>query len=316
MSNSAFIFPGQGSQRVGMLNRLYKHYSIVNTLFTEASEILGFDLWQLCSEGPEDKLNQTAYTQPAILVASYAIWNVWLEMQGEMPSLLAGHSLGEYTALVCAEVISFSEAVKLVHQRGLLMQQAVEDGKGAMAAIIGLNEKTIKQLCEENSKSGIVSPANYNSKGQTVIAGETNTVAKVMEAAKKAGARKVVKLDVSVPSHCALMKPAAQKFNLVLNQCTFNDAKIPIINNVAAHIEINANLIKAALVEQLTQPVQWVRIIDFMANHGIDAVTECGPGKVLTGLNRRINTELTYHVINSYETLLSMLRINEERICL
>lgn len=303
MNQLAFVFPGQGSQKVGMLSDLAPTYPMIKNTFTEASDVLGFDLWALTTHGPETELNKTAYTQPAILTASIALWRVWLEQGGQKPTLLAGHSLGEYTALVCAGVISFTDAVSLVHQRGNFMQHAVAPGEGAMAAIIGLDDHLILECCTKAQSLGIVSPANYNSIGQTVIAGETNAVDKAAELAKTLGARKVVILAVSAPSHCALMASAATHLQSAIENMSFKPAEIPIINNVAAKIETAAEAIKAALVTQLTQPVQWVKTIQKMALEGVTDITECGPGKVLTGMNRRIDNTLNYTNINTLENL-------------
>lgn len=309
MSKFAFVFPGQGSQKIGMLSELAQTYPAIQETFEEASDVLGFDLWQLSSHGPEAQLNQTENTQPAILTASIAIWRVWLAQGGPKPCLLAGHSLGEYSALVCADVFSFADAVSLVHQRGLFMQKAVASGEGAMAAIIGLDDRDIIECCTKAQSFGTVSPANYNSIGQTVIAGKADAVEKAAELAKTAGARKVVMLAVSVPSHCALMASAAAELKNMIDSMKFENAQIPIINNIDAKIETTSDAIKSALVSQLTEPVQWVKTIQKMAGENILEVTECGPGKVLTGMNRRIDKQLNYNNINTPEHLQKFLTL-------
>lgn len=314
MQNTAFVFPGQGSQQVGMLAELAEKFSIVKKTFATASDILGFDVWQLSQRGPEEKLNITANTQPAILTASFAVWQVWQSLQGNMPCLLAGHSLGEYTALVCAGVLSFEEAVKVVHQRGLFMQQAVAPGAGAMAAIIGSDDQLITECCGKAQDKGIVSPANYNSIGQTVIAGDKQAVELAAELAKQAGARKVVLLAVSVPSHCALMQPAAEHLTRLLDKLDFNTASTPLINNVTATIETDAKAIKTALIKQLTEPVQWVETIKAMQQYEISTVIECGPGKVLTGMNRRISKAMDYFTINSSNSIMTVLDKQKESL--
>lgn len=314
MNNLAVVFPGQGSQKIGMLAELAEHYPLIKKTFLIASEVLGFDLWQLVQQGPENDLNRTANTQPAILAASFALWQLWHELKGPTPKLIAGHSLGEYTALVCANVIPFTVAVDLVHQRGLFMQQAVNEGAGAMAAIIGLDDDKIAECCKSSQQFGVVSPANFNAIGQTVIAGEKPAVEYAATQAKTAGARKVVMLAVSVPSHCSLMASAADKLNTILQDITFNNAEIPIINNVSASIETDATTIKNALIKQLVEPVQWVKTIQLMAIENIRDIIECGPGKVLTGMNKRIDKNINYFHTDTLETFQKTLKtFNEEQ---
>lgn len=312
MNQLAYVFPGQGSQKVGMLTELAQTYPAILQTFEQASDVLGFDLWALSAKGPETDLNQTANTQPAILTASIAIWRLCLALDAPKATMLAGHSLGEYTALVCADVLSFEDAVSLVHQRGIFMQQAVAPGEGAMAAIIGLDDQHILECCVKAESVGIVSPANYNSMGQTVIAGDKQAVEKAAELAKKAGARKVVMLAVSVPSHCALMATAATQLQNSIDSMTFKQAQIPVINNVAAKFETEGAAIKAALVAQLTEPVQWVKTIQKMAHEGVTDIVECGPSKVLTGMNRRIDKQLNYSNINTPENLQQFLTSKTE----
>jgi [acyl-carrier-protein] S-malonyltransferase len=312
MKSFAFVFPGQGSQQLRMLTELHEKYPIIQEVFAKASNKLGFDLWQLTQVGPEEHLNQTENTQPAILTASYAIWSLWCSLSNAKPTLLAGHSLGEYTALVCTGVLSFEEAVILVHKRGLFMQQAVAPEAGAMAAVIGVDNAIIEDCCLRARAKGIVSPANFNSIGQTVIAGDKVAVEYAAELLKEQGARKVIMLAVSVPSHCALMQPAAEQLTELLNKITFQNAQIPIINNVAAKIETDHVAIKNALIQQLTDPVQWVSTIELMQQKNITQVVECGPGKVLTGMNRRITTGMNYYAINTVESINDLL--NEENV--
>ncbi len=291
----AFVFPGQGSQSVGMLNNIAVDHPIVQKTFQEASEVLGYDLWDLTQKGPEEKLNQTEYTQPAILVASVALWRLWQLKKGELPlTVLAGHSLGEYTALVCANSLALNDAVSLVALRGRLMQEAVPAGQGAMAAILGLNEEVINALCETETKAGeLVAPANYNAIGQTVIAGHVAAVLRVMELAKNRQAKRVIRLPVSVPSHCELMKPAALLLKEALSKISFKLPLFPVIHNVDVSEHHKIEEIRHVLVEQLYRPVRWVETVRLMAHKGVTTILECGPGAVLSGLNKRIVATLT-----------------------
>jgi len=307
MTNFTFAFPGQGSQSVAMLANLAQQYPIVEATFKEASDVLGYDLWALTQDGPAESLNQTDKTQPALLTSSVAIWRVWQEVGGEKPSVIAGHSLGEYSALVCAGVIDFKDAVKLVELRGQLMQQAVPAGVGAMYAIIGLADDKIAAACEQAAQGEVVSPVNYNSPGQVVIAGNKDAVERAGVLCKEAGAKRALPLPVSVPSHCALMKPAADKLAIALNDITFNTPEIAVINNVDVIAETDADKIKDALVRQLYCPVRWTGIIEKMAEQGINLQVEAGPGKVLSGLVRRIDKSFTAQVINDVATLESTL---------
>ncbi|MBS0358793.1 MAG: ACP S-malonyltransferase [Proteobacteria bacterium] len=295
MTNSklAFVFPGQGAQSIGMTSELSKRFPSIKKTFSEATDILGYDLWELVQEGPAEKLDLTNYTQPALLVAEIAIWQVWREESKELPSLLAGHSLGEYSALVCAEAISFADAVRLVAERGRLMQTAVPAGQGAMAAIIGLEDAVIHEICDEASEGEVVSAANFNSIGQVVIAGKQTAVDRAIEKAKAHGAKIAKKLPVSVPSHCFLMQPAAEQFLKYLEKFKIHKPKIPVIHNSDVKTHEDPNQIKIALVEQLYSPVQWVKTIQKMAEQGIEKIVDCGPGKVLTGLNKRITDKVT-----------------------
>jgi len=291
----AFIFPGQGSQSLGMLSD-FSEIAEVKQTFQQASDVLGYDLWQLCQAGPEENLNQTDKTQPALLAASVALWRVWQSKLNQLPSIVAGHSLGEYSAMVCAGILDFEQGVKLVEQRGIFMQQAVPAGVGKMAAIIGLDDDKVKQACEASAQDEIVSPVNYNSPGQIVIAGNAGAVDRAMVACKENGAKRALPLTVSVPSHSFLMKPASEQLEQVLNSITLNESDISVVNNEGVAIETHPDKIKQALVRQLYCPVRWSEIITFMAKQGVNSFVECGPGKVLSGLNRRIDRSLTsYH---------------------
>ncbi|MGL4475654.1 MAG: ACP S-malonyltransferase [Shewanella sp.] len=298
MENFAFVFPGQGSQSVGMLAELASQHPIVEQTFAEASSVLGYDLWQLVQDGPAEALNQTDKTQPALLTASVAIWRVYVASGKPMPSLLAGHSLGEYSALVCAGVMAFTDAVKLVELRGQFMQQAVPAGTGAMYAIIGLDNDSIANACNEAADGEVVSPVNYNSPGQVVIAGEKAAVECAAVACKAAGAKMTVALPVSVPSHCALMKGAAEQLAVTLEDIQFSAPTIAVINNVDVAIEQDSAAIKDALVRQLYCPVRWTETVELMASQGVEQLFECGPGKVLTGLAKRIDRSLKAAAIN------------------
>ncbi|KIO35251.1 ACP S-malonyltransferase [Shewanella sp. cp20] len=298
MEKIAYVFPGQGSQAVGMLAELAAEHEVVGQTFAEASEVLGYDLWQLVQEGPAESLNQTDKTQPALLTASVAIWRAIQATSAPQPALLAGHSLGEYSALVCAGVIDFKDAVKLVELRGQLMQQAVPAGTGAMFAIIGLDNDGIAKACEEAAQGEVVAPVNYNSPGQVVIAGEKAAVERAADACKAAGAKMAVALPVSVPSHCQLMKPAADELAKALDALSFNAPSIPVINNVDVAMPEAVDVIKDALVRQLYCPVRWSETVEKMAAEGISQLVEVGPGKVLTGLAKRINKSLSAKVAN------------------
>lgn len=303
MTQFAFVFPGQGSQTVGMLADLAAAYPLVEETFREASDTLGYDLWQLVSQGPAEELNKTWQTQPALLAASVAIYRVWQQQGGEQPVLMAGHSLGEYSALVCAGVLNFADAIKLVELRGKLMQEAVPEGTGAMQAIIGLDDAAIRQACEESAQGQVVSPVNFNSPGQVVIAGNKEAVERAGAACKAAGAKRALPLPVSVPSHCALMKPAADKLAIALQDITFNAPSVPLINNVDVKTESDADAIRHALVRQLYSPVRWTESVEAMASQGVTQLMEMGPGKVLTGLTKRIVDSLTAAAVNDTASL-------------
>lgn len=303
MTQFAMVFPGQGSQTVGMLAELAAQYPVVQDTFTQASEVLGYDLWQLTAQGPAEELNKTWQTQPALLTASVAIWRVWQQQGGQQPALMAGHSLGEYSALVCAGALDFQEAVRLVELRGKLMQEAVPQGTGAMYAIIGLDNDTIAAACEASALGQVVSPVNFNSPGQVVIAGNKEAVERAGAACKAAGAKRALPLPVSVPSHCALMKPAAEKLAEALKTITVTTPAIPVVNNVDARSETDPDAIRAALVRQLYSPVRWTECVSYVAAQGVDTLLEVGPGKVLTGLTKRIVDTLSAAAVNDLASL-------------
>ena len=284
----AFVFPGQGSQSLGMLKELAESFPVVSDTFKEASDELGYDLWQVVQDGPAEKLNSTDVTQPAMLAAGVAAWRVWNEKDGATPTVMAGHSLGEYTALVCAGAIEFKDAIKLVAERGRLMQQAVPAGEGGMAAILGLDDDAVRQACADAAEGDVLEAVNYNSPGQVVVAGSKAAIDRIVELAKERGAKRALPLPVSVPSHCALMKPAAEKLATVLKDIAVSSPGVPVINNVDVSTANDADAIRDALVRQLYSPVRWVETVQKMANDGTDKLVECGPGKVLVGLNKRI----------------------------
>jgi len=301
-NNLAFIFPGQGSQAVAMLSD-FSDNEIVQSTFSEASQALGYDLWQLVAQGPAEKLNQTNHTQPALLTASVALWRLWLTETSVKPSVIAGHSLGEYSALVCAGVLSLTDAVKLVEKRGEFMQEAVPEGVGAMAAVIGLSDDKIIAACQQAEEEQVVSAVNFNSPGQVVIAGNKEAVERAGLLCKEAGAKRVLPLPVSVPSHCALMKSAADKLAEQFAQITFNQPEIPVINNVDVCAQSDVEEIKQALVKQLYSPVRWSETITKLASEGIESAVEAGPGKVLQGLVKRIDKSITCISVNDNASL-------------
>ncbi|WP_416262339.1 ACP S-malonyltransferase [Gibbsiella quercinecans] len=303
MTQFAFVFPGQGSQAVGMLADLAAQYPVVEQTFSEASGALGYDLWQLVQQGPVEELNKTWQTQPALLAASVAIFRVWQQQGGSMPALMAGHSLGEYSALVCAGVLDFTAAIRLVELRGKLMQEAVPAGTGAMYAIIGLDNDAIAKACEASAEGQVVSPVNFNSPGQVVIAGNKEAVERAGAACKAAGAKRALPLPVSVPSHCALMKPAADKLAVALQEVAFNAPQVAVVNNVDVRTENDPEAIRSALVRQLYSPVRWTESVEYIAAQGVTSLLEIGPGKVLTGLTKRIVDTLTAAPVNDPASL-------------
>jgi [acyl-carrier-protein] S-malonyltransferase len=291
-SELGVIFPGQGSQFVGMLSEFAEKHSVIKSTFAEAGEYLGYDLANIIENGPEEKLNATEITQPALLAAGVALWRLMLENQVFSPAFLAGHSLGEYTALVCADAIDFGDALKLVQARGRYMQEAVPVGVGAMAAIIGLENEQIVTLCAQAAAGEIVAPANFNAIGQTVVAGDNAAVERLIDLAKNAGAKLAKKIPVSVPSHCALMKPAKLQLISALNAVNIRPPKIAILHNVDVALHADPSEIRHALAEQLDNPVRWVEIIQAMSANAVTTMWECGPGKVLAGLVKRIDKNI------------------------
>jgi [acyl-carrier-protein] S-malonyltransferase len=302
-STLGMVFPGQGSQSVGMLAGLGNAFPCVIDTFREASDVLGYDLWALSQEGPVEVLNQTDKTQPAMLAAGIAVWRVWQEQGGTAPAVMAGHSLGEYTALVCAGALDLADAAGLVAERGRCMQEAVPEGSGAMAAILGLDDASIAAVCEQASGGQVVTPVNFNSPGQVVIAGETDAVERAVRLAKGQGAKRAVPLPVSVPSHCELMRPAAEKFAECLRATTIRPPLIPVIQNVDVATHADPDAIRDGLERQLYSPVQWVRTIEYMAGSGVSRIIEAGPGKVLAGLCKRIDKSLNAAPVYDPETL-------------
>lgn len=299
MSQSlAFVFPGQGSQHLGMLAELAAEHAIIQETFAEASEVLGYDLWALTQDGPEADLNQTDRTQPALLTAGVALWRLWLQQGGAKPALMAGHSLGEYTALVCAGAIEFKDAVNLVKLRGEFMQQAVPAGTGAMAAILGLADDAIQVACEAAAQGEVVSPVNFNCPGQVVIAGNKEAVERAIEGCKEAGAKRAIPLPVSVPSHCVLMKPAAEQMAEQLKSINVQMPEIPVIQNFTAKTAASADELIENLLAQLYSPVLWTNSVESMVAQGIESTVECGPGKVLSGLNKKVHRPLAVAAIN------------------
>lgn len=303
MAKTAFLFPGQGSQSVGMMSNLAEHSPVVRNTFEEASGTLGYDLWEITENGPVEKLGQTQITQPALLAAGIATWRVWKESGGPDPDFMAGHSLGEYTALVAAGAIDFSAAVSLVAQRGEMMQAATPPGTGAMAAVLGLDDEVLAGVCEQAAEDQVVSCANFNSPGQIVIAGNKEAVDRACVLATEAGARRAIPLAVSVPSHCALMAPAAEGMATVLESVEISASGIPVLHNVDTEARDNAEDIRSALVQQLSQPVRWAATVAKLAESGALSMAECGPGKVLTGLNRRISREITSSALISIDAI-------------
>jgi len=293
-NNVAFVFPGQGSQKIGMLASAHEAFQSVRDAFSEASDVLGYDMWELICNGDQADLNLTETTQPVLLTSSVALWRAWLESGGQQPSVMAGHSLGEFSALVCAGAVEFSDAVELVRKRGAFMQSAVPVGEGAMAAIIGLDDEAINRICAEvaSATSSVLSAVNYNSPGQVVIAGHTAAVEAANVKLKEAGAKRAMPLPVSAPFHTELMMPAGVKLEEVMAELAFSAPSIPVIHNVNGLPESDPNTIRKLLGEQIHSPVRWVNCVEAMVKMGAIRVVECGPGKVLSGLNRRIDDSL------------------------
>ncbi|MGE4408364.1 ACP S-malonyltransferase [Pseudomonas sp.] len=283
----AFVFPGQGSQSLGMLAEHGAQQRVILDTFAEASSALGYDLWALTQQGPEEQLNQTDKTQPAILTASIALWRLWAAEGGAQPTFVAGHSLGEYSALVAAGSLPFADAVKLVELRGQLMQQAVPAGQGGMAAILGLEDADVLAACAESAQGEVVSAVNFNAPGQVVIAGSAAAVERAIEACKARGAKRAMALPVSVPSHCDLMRPAAERFAASVEAIAWQAPQIPLVQNVSAAVVADLDTLKRDLLAQLYSPVRWVESMVALGERGVTGLVECGPGKVLSGLNKR-----------------------------
>lgn len=307
--NLAFVFPGQGSQSVGMLNELAACFQEVKQTFDRASDVLGKDLWKLVTLGSEEELNQTQNTQPIMLAAGVAVWEVWCSQSDSRPYWVAGHSLGEYSALVCSGSLSFDNAVKLVATRGQLMQEAVPEGVGAMAAILGLDNHLVVKICADMAENEVVSAVNFNAPGQVVIAGNIAAVKRVIDAAKQLGSKRAMLLPVSVPSHCGLMLPAAEKLDEYLQQTEFAKPDMTLIHNVDVASHNSQEVIRNSLKKQLYSPVLWVDTIKFMRDQGVNRFVECGPGKVLAGLNKRIARDAEHFSIYDPKTLDKVLEL-------
>lgn len=290
---SAIVFPGQGSQAVGMLSELAAEWPQVSEVFAEASDVLGYDLWRLVQEGPDTALNQTDKTQPAMLAAGIATWRVWQAAGGVTPDYMAGHSLGEYTALVAAGAIEFGSTIKLVEKRGQLMQAAVPKGQGAMAAVLGLTDEQVISICDQASEGEVVQAVNFNAPGQVVVAGTSTAVERATALAKEAGAKRALILPVSVPSHCSLMKDAADELAQSLADLNISLPNISVLHNVDVAQHVNADEIRDVLARQLYSPVRWVETVRKLSEAGVSVLVECGPGKVLAGLNKRIERSMT-----------------------
>lgn len=308
----ALIFPGQGSQQIGMLRELAERYSVVRTTFEEASDALGYDLWQVVQEGPAEALNATACTQPALLTGSVAIWRVWQELEGPRPMAMAGHSLGEYSALVCAGALTFAEGVRLVKLRGEAMQAAVPAGEGAMAAILGLDDAAVEQACARAADGDVVAAVNYNAPGQVVIAGSAAAVDRAIAACQEAGAKRAMPLPVSVPSHCDLMRPAAERLAAAMEEIELRAPRYTVYQNVDAQAHADVSTLRTRLIEQLYQPVRWTSCIEAMTAQGAEVFIECGPGKVLTGLNKRIARGSKGLAVNDPDSLAAALELARE----
>ncbi|WP_317928808.1 ACP S-malonyltransferase [Halioxenophilus sp. WMMB6] len=302
-SNLAFVFPGQGSQSKGMLADMAQEYPIIGATFSRASEVLGYDLWDLCQNGEDGAIDMTEVTQPLLLTASYGLWQVWQSLSDIKPAYMAGHSLGEWSALTCSGVVAFEDAVRLVRSRGQFMQEAVAPGVGSMAAIIGVDDDLIRQCCESAAGEEVVSPVNYNSPGQVVIAGHKAAVERAIEACKAAGAKKAVPLAVSAPFHTSLMKPAADRLASLVAETEFKAPVVPVIHNVHAQSEVEPERIKEVMIQQIYQPVLWVDCVQALAAKRVTQAVECGPGKVLCGLIKRIDRSISSDSTDSIDAM-------------
>ena len=308
----AFVFPGQGSQSVGMQAELAAEYAVVRDTWSAAGDALGFDLCRMVCDGPADKLNETVNTQPAMLTAGVAAWRAWESDGGPAPAMMSGHSLGEYSALVAAGVLVFDDAVKLVRRRAELMQGAVPEGDGAMAAILGLDDEAVIAACESASANGIVEAVNFNSPGQVVVAGERTAVEKLTEVAKEAGARRAMVLPVSVPAHSSLMQPAGETLAATIDETSFAEPEVTVISSVDGTPYKNADDVRKRIRAQVYSPVRWVDTINGMGAQGVTAIIECGPGKVLTGLVRRIDRSLNAVCLDTPDVIKATARGAEE----
>lgn len=303
MQGFALLFPGQGSQSIGMLSELSEASPLVRETFDEAGEVLGQNLWELVTNGPSEVLNQTEWTQPAMLAGGVAVWRIWDDAEGSWPRLMVGHSLGEYSALVAAGALDFTDAVALVHDRGRYMQEAVPAGTGTMAAVLGLDDEVVEAICRESAEGQVVVPANYNSPGQLVIAGHADAVERAIHNCRQAGAKRAMKLPVSVPSHCPLMAPAGKCLAERLAGVEVRTPRIPVLHNVSLAARSDPDGIRKALVDQLSHPVRWTRTVELICNRGLMHLGECGPGKVLCGLGRRIRREAEWLALENPNTL-------------
>lgn len=310
MSNLAFVFPGQGSQKIGMLSELAEQYSLIKETFDQASDVLGYNMWELIQQGEQEAINLTERTQPILLASSVAIWRLWNEKNGAIPSQMAGHSLGEWSALVCSGVVDFADGLNIVRARGQYMQQAVPVGEGAMAAIIGLDDKAILEACANAQSLGVVDAVNFNAPGQVVIAGSNAAVEAAMESCKAAGAKRALPLPVSAPFHTSLMKPAADNLADLVNTVNFSAPQVPVVHNVHAQTETDPETIKALMLEQIYSPVKWVDCVNQLKNNGATTLIECGPGKVLSGLTKRIDREITSLATDSVADFTAALETN------
>lgn len=308
----AFVFPGQGSQSLGMLSQMASVHPQIEQTFAEASGVLGYDLWALTQQGPEETLNQTEQTQPAMLAAGVAVWRAWQACGGAKPGLLAGHSLGEYSALVCAGSLEFTNAVQLVAARGRFMQEAVPAGEGAIAAVLGLDDDKVEEACEEAMKARpgeVAAAVNFNAPGQVVVAGHATAVAYALEAARKNGARRTVTLPMSVPVHCELMRPATERLSSMLAEASVRAPEIPVVNNADVTMATDPDEIREALARQLFSPVRWTDAIRKLAQEGADVIVECGPGRVLSGLVNRIDRNLRTLSLHDPDSLQAALAV-------
>lgn len=306
----ACVFPGQGSQQVGMLKDFYEAHTVVKDTFSEAGEVLGYDLWALIQNGPQEELNMTEVAQPALLCSSLALWRLWQQQGGAQPELLAGHSLGEWSALVAADALNFDDAVRLVRLRGKYMQEAVPAGQGIMAAILGLEDQVVENVCAEASKRGVVVPVNYNSPGQLVIAGEVAAVEFALARCQENGAKRALRLPVSAPFHTPLMKSAAERLAEDMDQVDFREPAIPLVHNVTGGVNPDRLRIPSLMLEQIYSAVKWVDCVSCLAASEVTHILECGPGKVLTGLSKRIDKRLSASATDTLANFESSLKSN------